>query len=80
MTRPTCKVHGMIRRGAMCGHVIVGLKYCGFGGDCPHKSCADMIIEKVQADAAAQADSAQHAQNAELKRPSADKKSVDRGA
>lgn len=50
MNKPTCKVNGMIQRGAMCGYIIVGMKHCGFNGDCPHKSCADMIIEKVKAD------------------------------
>ena len=38
INEPTCKVHGMIQPGAMCGHIIVGLKHCGFGGDCEHKS------------------------------------------
>lgn len=51
MNKPTCKVHGMIAPGAMCSAVIVGLKYCGFAGDCEHKSCADMIVEKVRIDA-----------------------------
>lgn len=51
MNKPTCKVNGMIQPGAMCGSVIVGLKYCGFTGDCQHKSCAEMIVEKVKADA-----------------------------
>lgn len=35
--RPICKVHGMIAPRAMCGSVIVGLKYCGFSGECQHK-------------------------------------------
>jgi hypothetical protein len=39
MNKPTCKVHGMIQPRAMCGFVIVGLKYCGYTGDCEHKSC-----------------------------------------
>lgn len=35
--RPLCAVGGMVRRGAMCGSVIVGGKYCGHGGECQHK-------------------------------------------
>lgn len=27
----------MIQRGAMCSMVIVGLKYCGYKGECEHK-------------------------------------------
>ncbi|MDQ2822437.1 MAG: hypothetical protein M3Y65_19015 [Pseudomonadota bacterium] len=37
MDKPTCAAHGMIQRGAMCGMVIVGLKYCGYQGECEHK-------------------------------------------
>lgn len=45
-TRPTCAVRGMIRPMAMCGHVIVGLKFCGYkGDDCPHK-----VLPKSQQD------------------------------
>lgn len=32
-----CAVGGMIRPGAMCGAVIVGLKYCGHTGNCQHQ-------------------------------------------
>lgn len=35
--RPTCAVRGMIRPGAMCGKIIVGMRYCGYKGECPHK-------------------------------------------
>lgn len=35
--KPTCAVSGMIRPGAMCGKIIVGMKYCGYSGECPHK-------------------------------------------
>lgn len=35
--RPRCAVGGMVRRGAMCGSVIVGGKFCGHPGDCQHK-------------------------------------------
>lgn len=48
MDKPTCKVHGMIQPRAMCGHVLVGLKYCGFKGDCEHKSTAEMIVKFVK--------------------------------
>ncbi len=37
MTRPVCALKGMIRPGAMCSQIIVGLKYCGYKGECPHK-------------------------------------------
>jgi|GEM_PF-6704673 len=52
MSKPTCNVRGMIQPRVMCGHVIVGMKYCGFSGDCPHKSCAEMIVEHVKEQAA----------------------------
>lgn len=48
--KPTCKVGGFIQPNAMCGHVIVGMKYCGFDGDCRHKSCAEMLAERVLED------------------------------
>ena len=48
VNKPTCKVHGMVAPNGMCGHVIVGLKYCGFKGDCPHKSSAEMIVNLVR--------------------------------
>jgi hypothetical protein len=32
----------------MCGHVLVGLKYCGFKGDCQHKSSAEVIVTLVK--------------------------------
>ncbi|PVY68611.1 hypothetical protein C7440_1022 [Pusillimonas noertemannii] len=35
--KPTCAVRGSIRPGFMCGYVIVGGKYCGYLGECPHK-------------------------------------------
>lgn len=35
--RPTCAVRGSIRPGAMCSKVIVGGKFCGYAGECPHK-------------------------------------------
>lgn len=34
---PLCGVGGMIAPGAMCGSVIVGMKYCGYTGECQHK-------------------------------------------
>lgn len=33
----------MVAPMAMCGHIIVGMKYCGFTGDCQHKSHAEVI-------------------------------------
>jgi hypothetical protein len=38
----------MLAPNAMCGHVIVGMKYCGFSGNCQHKSVAEMIENKVK--------------------------------
>jgi hypothetical protein len=35
--KPRCAVRGMLARGAMCSSVIVGGKFCGFNGACPHK-------------------------------------------
>lgn len=35
--RSDCAVRGMIMPGAMCGSVIVGGKFCGHSGECPHK-------------------------------------------
>ncbi len=35
--KPTCAVRGMIRPGAICGKIIVGMKYCGYKGECQHK-------------------------------------------
>lgn len=35
--KPTCAVNGMLGPRAMCGSVIVGLKYCGHKGECEHK-------------------------------------------
>lgn len=35
--KPTCAVKGLIAPRAMCGHIIVGLKYCGYSGNCPYK-------------------------------------------
>lgn len=35
--KPTCAVRGMIRPGAMCGKIIVGMKYCGSRDECQHK-------------------------------------------
>lgn len=32
-----CLVRGLISKGAMCGHVIVGGRECGYSGDCEHK-------------------------------------------
>lgn len=46
--KPTCKVRGMVAPNAMCGQIIVGLKYCGFKGDCEHKSTAEMIVQMVK--------------------------------
>lgn len=37
MNKPLCKVNGRIAPGAMCGSIIVGMKYCGFAGECQHK-------------------------------------------
>lgn len=48
MSKPICKVKGMIQPGAMCGYVIVGMKHCGFSGDCEHKACGEMIVEHVE--------------------------------
>lgn len=38
MDKTICKVHGRIAPGAMCGKIIVGMVYCGFSGECIHKS------------------------------------------
>lgn len=35
--KPECAVHGMVRPGAMCSKVIVGMKLCGFAGRCEHQ-------------------------------------------
>jgi len=35
--KPQCKVRGLIARGMMCGHIIVGGNGCGFTGNCEHK-------------------------------------------
>lgn len=53
MSKPTCKVGGNISPGRMCAYIIVGGSKCAFSGDCQHKSCAEMIVEKVKEDAAA---------------------------
>lgn len=37
MNKPKCAVKGMLRPGAMCGHVIVGGVFCGHKGECQHK-------------------------------------------
>lgn len=50
-TKPECKVRGLIKPNAMCGYVIVVGHYCGFDGDCPHKSCARMIVDHVKENA-----------------------------
>lgn len=42
MEKPKCAVRGGIRRGAMCGSVMVGGVYCGFNGDCQHKIVATL--------------------------------------
>ena len=44
LNRPRCAVRGIIRPGAMCGSVIVGGKFCGHKGECPHK----LIVPLVQ--------------------------------
>ena len=51
--KPVCKVGGLIGARAMCGYVIVGGKYCGYSGDCPHKSIAEMVVDRVQKGGAA---------------------------
>ena len=56
MDKPICKVHGMLAPQAMCGHVLVGLKYCGFSGNCEHKSTAEMIVKLVKDAATNQGD------------------------
>lgn len=35
--KPECSVRGLISKGAMCGHVIVGGMKCGYSGECSHK-------------------------------------------
>ena len=40
---PRCAVRGIIRPGAMCGSVIVGGKFCGHKGECPHKLIAPLV-------------------------------------
>ena len=47
--KPLCKVNGRIAPRAMCGAIIVGLKYCGYSGACDHKQEA-APAEPVQAD------------------------------
>jgi hypothetical protein len=34
---PLCAVKGLIRHGAICSKVIVGMRHCGYGGVCQHK-------------------------------------------
>lgn len=41
--KPMCAVHGMVRPGAMCSKVIVGMKLCGFSGQCEHQRHADPV-------------------------------------
>lgn len=48
--RPTCAVHGMIQPGAMCSKIIVGMKYCGYSGECPHKQEAAAKAEGAEND------------------------------
>lgn len=40
--RPRCAVRGMVRPGAVCGKVIVGMEFCGYSGECPHKVLNDI--------------------------------------
>jgi hypothetical protein len=36
--KPECAVRGLVRPGAMCARVIVGMKLCGAEpGTCPHQ-------------------------------------------
>jgi hypothetical protein len=35
--KPECAVHGMVRPGAMCSKVIVGMQFCGYSGHCDHQ-------------------------------------------
>ena len=45
--KPKCAVRGQLRPLAMCGSVIVGGKYCGYKGSCPHKvEAAEIQLEK----------------------------------
>ena len=48
INKPICQVRGLIRPNVMCGHILVGGNHCGFSGECKHKSCANMIIDRVQ--------------------------------
>ena len=41
-----CKVKGMVRPGAVCGFVIVGMKYCGHAGECEYKQ-PEVSLEPV---------------------------------
>ena len=33
----TCAVSGLVKPRAMCPHIIVGAKACGYSGDCDHQ-------------------------------------------
>lgn len=44
--KPLCAVNGRIAPNAMCGSVIVGMKYCGAKpGTCPHQRDAAIAKE-----------------------------------
>ena len=46
--KPKCSVRGLIFKGAMCGHVIVGGRKCGYVGDCEHKRSASEATAPAQ--------------------------------
>ena len=48
--RPRCAVGGVIRRGVMCGYVIVGGKFCGWPGGCEHKSVDGSAVQDKERD------------------------------
>jgi hypothetical protein len=42
---PTCKVQGYLPDGGICGKIIVGMKQCGYGGECKYKLPPDLEIK-----------------------------------
>ena len=49
VSKPLCSVAGVVAPGAMCGHVIVGRKYCGAPpGDCEHQKAEHVTREGIE--------------------------------
>jgi hypothetical protein len=37
LERKLCAVHGYLGNRGLCAKIIVGMKHCGFSGDCEHQ-------------------------------------------